>query len=224
MTSGGDDVTRSALRAYDDAGLTTRWHVRIRAATCPMAELDALVPASGRVLDIGCGHGLGAIRMALARPQRTILGVDVDDSKISIARRAAQHAGVADRVRFEHVPESWQPTADVVDTIVIVDVLYLLEPAARRRLLAASILACGPRGCVVVKEMAPRPHWKSCLAWAQEIVSVHITRITAGSSVHRVDLEEVTAALVAAGSDVRQIDLSAGRVHPHVTVVAHRRA
>ncbi|MCL4812312.1 MAG: methyltransferase domain-containing protein [Vicinamibacteraceae bacterium] len=53
------------------------------------------------VADVGCGHGHSTILMAEAFPASRFHGFDVHEASIEAARRHAQKAGVADRVRFE---------------------------------------------------------------------------------------------------------------------------
>jgi SAM-dependent methyltransferase len=73
--------------------------------------LDAWLPAldgvqaklegGAHVADIGCGHGASTIIMAKAFPNSTFVGSDYHEASIEAARRAAQRAGVADRVTFD---------------------------------------------------------------------------------------------------------------------------
>jgi SAM-dependent methyltransferase len=53
------------------------------------------------VADVGCGHGASTILLAQAYPASTIVGYDSHAPSIEAARRAAEVAGVSDRVRFE---------------------------------------------------------------------------------------------------------------------------
>ena len=69
-------------------------------ATVP--ELQARLAAEGaRVLDAGCGIGWSSISLARAFPSLRVDGIDADEASIDEARRLADEAGVADRVRFE---------------------------------------------------------------------------------------------------------------------------
>jgi 2-polyprenyl-3-methyl-5-hydroxy-6-metoxy-1,4-benzoquinol methylase len=67
-----------------------------------IVDVDARLQAepSGHVLDVGCGTGWASIAMAYAYPNIKADGVDLDRDAISAARRNAERAGVADRVRF----------------------------------------------------------------------------------------------------------------------------
>jgi SAM-dependent methyltransferase len=57
--------------------------------------------AGARVADVGCGHGHSTVLMARAFPNSRFWGFDVHEGSIAAARKVADEAGVADRVRFE---------------------------------------------------------------------------------------------------------------------------
>ena len=57
--------------------------------------------AGAEVADVGCGHGASTILMATAFPASRFVGSDPHAPSIDVARRKAEEAGVADRVRFE---------------------------------------------------------------------------------------------------------------------------
>ncbi len=61
-------------------------------------RLRAEPPA--QVADVACGTGWSSIAMARAYPNINVDGVDLDHDAITAARRNAERAGVADRVRF----------------------------------------------------------------------------------------------------------------------------
>lgn len=212
-------AVRRALRCYRHCGPATRIHVRLRAATCPMTRLDELLPRSGTILDLGCGHGLVALMLALGSDQRRLLGVDTDPTKVAAASSAANASGLGDRIRFDTVDSGWLPEPGSVDAVVIADVVYLLHPEHRPALLRAAV-AAAPGGTVVVKEMADRPIWKRRVTELQEQVSVRVARITEGATVQLATEDELRTPLLAAGAQVERHDLSTGRLHPHVAFVA----
>lgn len=69
-----------------------------------LPALDGVLPrleGGALVADVGCGHGASTILMAEAFPRSTFVGFDYHEGSIHEARRRAEEAGVADRVRFE---------------------------------------------------------------------------------------------------------------------------
>jgi SAM-dependent methyltransferase len=76
------------------ANLVTSW--------IPALEgVEAKLEAGARVADIGCGHGASTILMAQAYPRSEFVGFDYHEGSIEHALRAAEEAGVEDRVSFE---------------------------------------------------------------------------------------------------------------------------
>jgi len=58
------------------------------------------LPTAGAALDLGCGPGDPTLRLARALPGWRLDGVDGSPAMLSLAREAAERAGLAARVRF----------------------------------------------------------------------------------------------------------------------------
>lgn len=58
------------------------------------------LPAAPRILDAGCGTGEASSRLAELFPQANILGIDIVDSSLELAR--TRYAKLAPRLQFEH--------------------------------------------------------------------------------------------------------------------------
>src|SRR5205823_1617708 len=67
--------------AYRLRAPRVRLHVLIRFLTCPFLRVLAAVPAGGRVLDLGAGHGLFA-RLVAARGAGWVVAVEPDLRKV----------------------------------------------------------------------------------------------------------------------------------------------
>ena len=218
MSRRPDEAARAALGAYRGAPLGDRLHVLVRWLTCPFPPIVDVLPSAGRVLEVGCGHGLFSGYLARRSPRLQVLGVDIDADKIAVAT-AAEPLGDG-RLRF-WVGDSGSVPDGPWDAVVLVDVLYLLDEAGQRALLDSCAAVLAPGGVLVVKDMATRPRWKARWNAAQEALSVRVLKITAGSREFAfTDPDERARWLVAAGlSDVRAIRLDRGRVHPHHLLV-----
>jgi SAM-dependent methyltransferase len=213
-----DTAARTALRSYRRAPLGDRLHVLVRWLTCPFPPIVEVLPTSGRVLEVGCGHGLFSGYLAQRSPELQVHGVDIDPDKIAVA--AAAEAPDGGRLRFA-VGDSGSVPEGPWDGVVLVDVLYLLDEAAQRALLESCAAVLAPGGVLVVKDMATRPRWKARWNATQEALSVRILKITAGSPEFAfVDPDERARWLRLAGlQDVRARRLDRGRVHPHHLLV-----
>jgi SAM-dependent methyltransferase len=85
--------------------------------------LEARLREGALVADIGCGSGRAVVRLAEAFPASTFHGYDVADEAVERARRAAQEAGVADRVEFRHL-DATEGLPERYDLICTFDVVH----------------------------------------------------------------------------------------------------
>ena len=220
--------------------------MHVRWWSAPFAPVAAALPATGRILEIGCGHGLFAAYAALSEPGRSVVGVDIDAAKIAHARDAARRfptpaatpagspgpagagpgepAGAATgsgRLVFA-VARSGAVPPGPWDAVVVVDVLYLLPAREQRLLLTEAAAALAPGGRLVVKEMGDRPRWKVRWNTLQETLSVRVLRITAGSSFDFVPPAVTAGWLRELGLVTTAHRLDRHRLHPHHLLVARR--
>jgi hypothetical protein len=64
-------------------------------------RVGAKLQAGAKVADVGCGHGASTILMAKAYPNSQFVGFDYHAPSIESAWKAAEKAGVQDRVGFQ---------------------------------------------------------------------------------------------------------------------------
>ena len=63
-----------------------RLFTRLRLKVLPLEVLNTVVPAQGKIVEIGCGHGLICNYLGLANPEREIIGVDIDPRRMTMAK------------------------------------------------------------------------------------------------------------------------------------------
>jgi 2-polyprenyl-3-methyl-5-hydroxy-6-metoxy-1,4-benzoquinol methylase len=222
---------RAAWRVYGSLPTRERLHVLARAISAPMSEMARRVPSSGRVLDVGCGHGLLTALLsgpggapgssAVGQNPRSVVGIDPDARKVRLAMQAlGERAGVTLRVgRIEDLEHS---EAGGFDTVVICDVLYLLPRSSWVGFLARcrGLLRAG--GTLLLKEAEGDGSWKHYKCLAQEWLMVRALGRTQGSGgLTLPGRAETVAILREAGLDpVEVVDLSRGFTTPHVLHVA----
>jgi release factor glutamine methyltransferase len=69
-----------------------------------------------RMVDVGTGSGIIALTLAVAFPKAEIVGVDISEDALMLARENAERLGVADRVQLlrSNLLESVQPGFDLI--------------------------------------------------------------------------------------------------------------
>jgi 2-polyprenyl-3-methyl-5-hydroxy-6-metoxy-1,4-benzoquinol methylase len=212
-----DRAGRQALSRYRDGTRAARLHTMVRWWSAPFPAIEDALPPTGRILEIGCGHGLFSTYAALAQPGRVVHGVDIDPDKIRDAQ-ASVRGGDA-RLSFALAPSGAVPEGPW-DGVVIVDVLYLLSEADQRALLEEALATLAPGGVLVVKEMALQPAWKARWNTTQETLAVKLLGITEGHDFTFVPPSRIAEWLTAKGATVRDRRVDRGRLHPHHLIVA----
>lgn len=207
-----------ALRLYAAQGAGVKLHTWLRAWTCPFDALFARLPEQGRLLEVGCGHGLFSHGARLARPGLEVLGVDPAEAKIRAARATLPRAGVRfERARLQDVGER------EFDAVAVIDVLYLVPRAEWPAFLAGCFERLRGGGRLLLKEVGTRPRWKFWRCLLQETLSVRLLGITLGGAFAFASAEEMLALLAQAGfADATVRDLGAGYLTPHVLYEARR--
>jgi 2-polyprenyl-3-methyl-5-hydroxy-6-metoxy-1,4-benzoquinol methylase len=111
------------------------------------ARLRASAPA--RVLDVGCGAGWSSIAIATAYPRARVDGVDADGASIALARRNAEAAGLAGRVRFSVADGADPGVEGPYDLVTLFETVHdMTHPVA---VLGACRRSLAPDGtCLVV--------------------------------------------------------------------------
>jgi SAM-dependent methyltransferase len=114
-------------------------------------SIAAKLEHGAMVADVGCGHGASTIILARAFPRSRFVGFDNHAGSIHAARRAADQAGVADRVTFEIVSATNYPAPLAgYDLIALFDCLHDLgDPIGAVR---HAHQALAPDGAVMIVE------------------------------------------------------------------------
>ncbi len=93
--------------------------------------------AGKSVIDFGCGTGAAAVEMA-SRGAARVIGVDIQESVLEVARQKAAQAGLADRCTFT------TSTTERADIVISIDAFeHFADPAAVLRQMASLLTPGG---------------------------------------------------------------------------------
>ena len=207
-----------AVHRYHDTSLVTRLHVHGRAFLSDLAFVDRYVPRHGFIVDLGCGHGLFANLLSESAAGRRVLGIDMDERKIAVARTTVEGR---ESIRFELGDIVHEPVPKC-DAVTIVDVLYLLPPVDQAEVLRKAAASLGENAPLIVKAQERAPSPRFALAYAQELVttSIGLTRGRRGRF-HYLARPEAIAMFERAGFLVDVIEMP-GRPYTDVVYLARK--
>jgi ubiquinone/menaquinone biosynthesis C-methylase UbiE len=138
------------------------------------AALALAAPQPGeRVLDVGCGFGDTAQRLAgLVGPEGEVVGVDAADHFVDLARREAAEAGV-DNLRFVRADVQTEPLGGPYDLAFSrFGTMFFAGPVPAMRNVRVALAAGGRRAMVVWRRKTAND-W---LYRAQQIVERFVTK------------------------------------------------
>jgi SAM-dependent methyltransferase len=211
------DTVRSIVRAYDDR--VVRAYCWARFAILRQRFLDEIgqyLPASGVVLDIGCGFGLFSLYYAATGRGRVLRGVDLDRRRIALARRAAARLALDNVVYEEGDARHFKGDTEVAAAYML-DIVHHVAPSAVPPLLRQLHRAVMPGGVLLVKDVDTRPAPKRWFTWMLDKAMDPRAPVRYWAS------EELTAALEGAGFTVRRHLMVDVLPYPHVLYVCTRR-
>lgn len=82
----------------------------------------------GRIMDVGCGPGTVVIELARAFPDSEVVGIDLSEPLLDIARQSAVDAGLSDRIVLEVADVQDIPyEANSFDALANLNMFHIVE-------------------------------------------------------------------------------------------------
>jgi SAM-dependent methyltransferase len=141
---------------YREAPLVTRLFLRVRSLITRYDDVSSELPTHGKLLDLGCGHGLLAFTLSLGDERREVIAVDHDLGRVAIAESAALQLPVERRPKFEAADlrerlSSFAPAS--LDGIAMIDVLHYFDRESQDKLIRDAARVLKPGGTLVMREV-----------------------------------------------------------------------
>jgi 2-polyprenyl-6-hydroxyphenyl methylase/3-demethylubiquinone-9 3-methyltransferase len=139
------------LSRYQGISLGTRLFLTLRWRLTPYLAMAKHLPREGKILDLGCGHGLLSLALAMENPMRQVHGIDHDEARVQAANAAA--SGIPN-LSFQ-TGNVLNPPAGPYAGIAMIDVMHYFEPSLQEAIFQQAFDSLEPRGCYIVREVDP---------------------------------------------------------------------
>lgn len=161
------------LHRFSSAPLGIRTFLKIRWNLTPYSRMISKLPPLGSVLDLGCGHGLLSLTLALRHPSRRVLGIDHDQERVNLAQKASRG------VRNLEISQGsiLEMPGGKFSAVTLIDVMHYFEPEQQEKLLRQVHQGLESGGTLLLREVDPSPGILSTWNRVYEWIATH-TRFT----------------------------------------------
>jgi 2-polyprenyl-3-methyl-5-hydroxy-6-metoxy-1,4-benzoquinol methylase len=134
---------------YIYKGPFLEWYMRIKTRLEKNYQVfHELVPAQGKILDIGCGYGFMSYMLSFTSAQRNITGLDYDEDKIDTANNCFSKT---DMINFVH-SDVMGFAFEKYDAIILADMLHYLQPTEQKLVIEKCTNNLNPGGMVIIRD------------------------------------------------------------------------
>jgi len=193
--------------------LFVRLYLRLRRLIIPFDIVEKYVPKNGTVVDIGCGYGIFANYLALKSTDRNVIGIDLVQKRISIAKKIYEQST---NLNFfcSNITDTQLPKADVITAI---DVLHHIPSYdLQNKLLKSCYLVLNEGGKLILKDLDKKPKWKYLFNF------IHDYLMTRGEPVLYQDENSIKNLLKNAGFKLEKIIKIQNYPYAHILFLAQK--
>jgi SAM-dependent methyltransferase len=212
-------LIQAVATRYAGASRYTRHYVRAKLRRDPATEAIVTLATDlggfGTVADLGCGRGQLSLLLLLTGSAESVLGLDRNGPALAEAQAASEGLPA----RFIATDLATAPLPDC-DTLLLVDVLYQLPPAAQQALLAR--MAAAARRRIVIRAFDPGLGWRSRCGFAMEWLNRAGRGDLRRAAIDPMTLPALRALLEQAGFRVSVTPCWGGMPLPNVLLLAER--
>ena len=207
---------RRIVRAYDSPIVRAYCTVRFMILRQRfLLEIGQYLPASGQLLDLGCGFGLFALYFAIRNPGVHVRGFDLNERRVDAARRAAAALDVQN-AQFHVGDAASFRLKDPITAAYMLDLIHHIPVASVRPLMETIASNLIPGGRLLVKDIEPSNRSKLAFTWALDKLMDYRTPVRYWPP------REVQPLLESLGFTVFQHRMVDYLPYPHILYIATR--
>lgn len=109
---------------------------------------DRLIPRKARIVDIGCGYGQQSFMLGLLSPERTILGIDSDISKVEVA----QHSFLCKKTNVKFICADVATTSySAADAILLGEFIHSIDTERKSQIMKQASRSLNKYGIIAIR-------------------------------------------------------------------------
>jgi SAM-dependent methyltransferase len=125
-----------------------RLFIYLRLRFSSYQAIERHVPASGQIVDLGCGFGMLTLYLALLSQTRQVRGIDISYRRLEAARFVSAHIH---NIAFEY-SDLLQYPFEICHCILLIDTLHYFPVPAQNRLLEKCYECIRPGGRLLLRD------------------------------------------------------------------------
>jgi precorrin-6B methylase 2 len=202
VTPGSPQHRSRTLRRYRHMEAYPRLFARFKILIDPMfPRLADYLKSPRHMIDIGCGYAIPAVWLLSLYPWAKVFGIDPDRKRVAIAIRALGDRGTAE---VGGAPDLPAKAPEKVDTVLMLDMMHLLDNEALRLTLQRIEERLEPGGRLILRATIPS---RKRLSWLRRLEEWRLQMVRA--TPHYRTVEAISTPLTGAGLTVTCVEAAA---------------
>ena len=136
---------------------------------------DRLIPRKARIVDIGCGYGQQSFMLGLLSPERTILGIDSDRSKVEVA----QHSFLCKKTNVKFICADVATTSySAADAILLGEFIHSIDTETKSQIMKQASRSLNKYGIIAIRGLRQNTYDTSVPDWINQFAQENCMSVT----------------------------------------------
>lgn len=203
------------IRLYKNVPMRYKIYIVIRYALCPFVEIERYVPREGKIIDLGCGHGVFVNILAMRTSRRYVIGMDIDRNRIGVANLTLVGRENIE-FRIADAKEDF-PDKDI-NCITLIDLPLETNIDLLKRLYGT----LRKDGVLIIKSIRESPWWKYHMTLFHMATIGKIIYGSFKSNFYFLKEKDYISLLKDIGFEVKFLDISKGYPSSHCLYICNK--
>lgn len=145
----------------------------LRSLILPVNEIEKILPAKGRILDVGCGFGFTSLYFALKNSNRFVVGSEISAKRITLAKRISKEVK---NIAFK-TSSLIEEKNEKFDAILAIDLLHHISHEQKKHFFKKASNNLSPNGLLIIKDIDKKPTFKYIWNYLHDSLMVKFAKL-----------------------------------------------